>query len=93
MGAFRKGIMIGFAAGYVKGSKAGRERYEQINRTWQKIRSTPLYQQAAGKLDAAVGLGIERSKLLIVDSVHRATGKMKEPDNGAFDQEIRSTFN
>lgn len=34
---FRVGLAIGFGAGYVLGSKAGRERYEQIARTAKKV--------------------------------------------------------
>ena len=34
--SFKTGIFIGFAAGYVLGSKAGRERYDQIRRTAEK---------------------------------------------------------
>ena len=30
---FKMGAIVGFAAGYYLGAKAGRERYEQIN-TW-----------------------------------------------------------
>ena len=30
---FKTGAVVGFAVGYYLGSKAGRERYEQIN-TW-----------------------------------------------------------
>lgn len=92
MGAFRKGIVIGFAAGYIKGAKAGRERYEQIMRNWEKFKTTPLYQQAARKVDAAVGLGIERGKLMVLDSVHRATGKMRDASHDGHEKEVRSTF-
>jgi hypothetical protein len=31
----RAGLVIGFGAGYVVGAAAGRERYEQIARTWR----------------------------------------------------------
>jgi len=49
----RTGLVVGFAVGYYFGSKAGRERYEQI-RSW-------LDQVApAEKVRAAVELGIER---------------------------------
>ena len=34
---FRMGLALGFAGGYVLGSKAGRQRYEQIERTSKKI--------------------------------------------------------
>lgn len=34
---FRMGLVVGFAAGYVLGTKAGKERYEQIRRTADKV--------------------------------------------------------
>jgi len=40
---FKTGLLIGAAAGYVLGAKAGRERYEQIkHRLGSMARSEPL---------------------------------------------------
>lgn len=35
---FKTGALVGFAAGYYLGSRAGRERYEQINRWIEQAR-------------------------------------------------------
>ncbi len=78
MGAFRKGLVIGFGFGYVKGSKAGRERYEQIMRGWRKVKATPAYQRAAGQVSAAVGLGIQKGKLVALDNIERASHRVKD---------------
>lgn len=43
------GIVIGFAAGYVLGSRAGRERYEQIKDGVQKVWDTPQVQKQVDK--------------------------------------------
>ena len=55
---FRIGLGIGFAAGYVLGSRAGRERYEQIARTskrvWESERAEKLRHEVAEKLPDAV---------------------------------------
>jgi hypothetical protein len=48
----RLGLVVGFAAGYYLGARAGRDRYEQLQR-W--LRHTPL-----SKVQAAVDLGRER---------------------------------
>ncbi|MGQ0679542.1 MAG: hypothetical protein ACT4OM_07790 [Actinomycetota bacterium] len=37
MGAFRRGALIGFGVGYLRGAKAGRPRYEQITQKVQKM--------------------------------------------------------
>ncbi len=56
MTRFRIGLGVGLAVGYYLGSRAGRERYHQINRTIYRVRKTkPLH-----KVKAAVDLGRER---------------------------------
>lgn len=40
-------ILAGFAAGYVAGTRAGRERYEQIRRLFFRVKDDPRVQQAA----------------------------------------------
>lgn len=47
---FRLTFLIGLAAGYLLGSRAGRERYEQIMTTVQGLRENPAVQSAAGVL-------------------------------------------
>lgn len=49
----RTGLVVGFAVGYYFGSKAGRERYEQLRRLLD--RAAPIT-----KMRAAVELGLER---------------------------------
>ena len=53
---FRVGVLTGFAAGYYLGSKAGRERYEQIRRWIDDARQS----RPVEKAQAAVELGLER---------------------------------
>jgi len=43
-------FIAGAALGYVFGTKAGRERYEQIKRASQKIADNPKVQEATGFL-------------------------------------------
>jgi CBS domain-containing protein len=38
---------LGFGAGYVLGARAGRERYEQIVRWWERFAGSPVVRQAA----------------------------------------------
>jgi hypothetical protein len=40
-------LLTAFAAGYVLGAKAGRERYEQIRRTALRIKNNPTVQETA----------------------------------------------
>ena len=53
---FRIGLVVGFAAGYYLGAKAGRARYEQITLRLERLRDSRLFD----RLQAAVELGVER---------------------------------
>ncbi|GAA5167324.1 hypothetical protein GCM10023321_59890 [Pseudonocardia eucalypti] len=41
-------FVLGAAIGYVLGARAGRERYEQIARTYRRLADHPAVQGAAG---------------------------------------------
>lgn len=43
---------LGLAIGYVLGTKAGRERYEQLRQAAQRVADNPKVQQAAGLVGA-----------------------------------------
>ena len=45
-------FLAGFGAGYVLGSRAGRERYEQIRRGWEHAKDDPRLQSIAGMAQA-----------------------------------------
>ncbi len=45
-------FLTGFGAGYVLGSRAGRERYEQIRRAWYQAKDDPRLQSVAGMAQA-----------------------------------------
>ena len=47
-------LVVGFAAGYVLGSRAGRERYEQISNGARKFMGNPTVQSAASKAQETV---------------------------------------
>jgi hypothetical protein len=53
MKKIRLGLVVGFAAGYYFGAKAGRERYEQLRRIIDRI-------EPVAKVHAAIDLGRER---------------------------------
>jgi hypothetical protein len=45
---YRVTFVAGFAAGYVLGARAGRERYEQLRRLSQRAAESPAVQKAVG---------------------------------------------
>ena len=56
------GFMVGFGAGYVLGSKAGRERYEQLRRLYDNLVTSQGFRQASGKVKDAAGTGFEQAR-------------------------------
>lgn len=64
-------FMLGAATGYVLGARAGRERYEQLARTYRRVADHPAVQWSAG---------IAKAK--VVDAVSTATGARKSAGNG-----------
>ncbi|WP_127783434.1 hypothetical protein [Rhodococcus sp. X156] len=54
------GYVIVAATGYVMGTKAGRERYELINRNYQRIANSPTTRKLA-----VIARDVARDKLLV----------------------------
>lgn len=52
---FKTGLIVGLAIGYYYGAKAGRERFEQIERVLQPIRESAVYRQVTDQARGAVG--------------------------------------
>jgi hypothetical protein len=50
-----KTFLLGVATGYVLGSRAGRQRYEQLVRTYRRLVDHPMVQGAAGIVRAKFG--------------------------------------
>ena len=68
---FRLGAMIGFGSGYYLGSKAGRERYVQLNRLLRKVKRSDTVDTATDKAKAAVDLTVERAKQIVDNRRHK----------------------
>jgi hypothetical protein len=55
-------FLAGFATGYVLGSRAGRERYEQIRRTARAFAQNPTVQNTAATLQHQAGDALSLAK-------------------------------
>jgi membrane protein DedA with SNARE-associated domain len=62
---FRLGLVVGFAIGYYFGARAGRSRYEQMERWLQKARESDAAELAAEKAKAVIDLTVERARDLL----------------------------
>ena len=66
---YKMTFVIGFAAGYTLGAKAGRERYEQIRRTARGLSENPAVQSAAGVLQAQASSLVETARDKVVEKL------------------------
>ena len=62
---FRTGFVLGLGVGYYFGAKAGRERFEQLDRVLSKVRESEAIDTAAEKARAVLDLSVERARDLI----------------------------
>ncbi|MBG0829009.1 YtxH domain-containing protein [Planomonospora sp. ID67723] len=72
---------MGLAVGYVLGSRAGRERYEQIKRMTQRVTDNPSVQEAAGLVGAQVSRVTTMAKEQVANHLPGKHGN--EPHDGS----------
>lgn len=61
MGAFKTGALAGFALGYMKGAKAGRPRYDQINEKIKKMDISTKFEPVKTQGKAALTSVMEKA--------------------------------
>src|SRR5258708_9394774 len=67
---YRITFLTGLAVGFVLGTRAGRERYEQLKQLGRRVADSPAAQQAAGAVQAqAAGLA-QAAKQKVTDGRH-----------------------
>ncbi len=79
---YRATFAAGLAAGFVIGTRAGRERYEQMKKLARRAADSPAVQQAAGAA-AAQATGIAKT------ATAKVVGKVQERTPGFADAAIR----
>lgn len=81
---YRFGFLTGAAVGYVLGTHAGRERYEQIKRLSRRVAENPTVQEAAGILRARAGELAGSARQKVGDKVQeKIPGMRREPRDTA----------
>jgi hypothetical protein len=78
-------FVTGLGVGYVLGTKAGRERFEQIAGTARKVWESPTVQEAAGVVQAQATKLYEQGRQTINEKVHRVTGNGHAPTGQSTD--------
>jgi hypothetical protein len=93
---FRAGFIVGAAIGYYYGAKAGRERYEQLDRALERVRRHPSYQQASevvtGRLGQVQDLAKDKIGSIAGGSLDSVLGAEPEYEPGLeFNPDYRPT--
>lgn len=71
---FKFGLVVGLAAGYVLGARAGRERYEELKASWEQFMGNPSVQSVVHKGREAASSGADAS----IRAVGKATDTVKD---------------
>jgi hypothetical protein len=79
---FRLGLMIGFALGYVLGTRAGRARYEQIVQAWQSFRQSPSGQRLGARVKVAASEAGDLVEDAATEGMAKVTDLMRDADQG-----------
>jgi hypothetical protein len=83
---FKAGLLAGLGVGYVLGTRAGRERYQQIVEALGSLRQNPGVQRLGGEVNKTVTLGKERVGQAAGQAASQAAeqaGKARETVAGA----------
>ena len=75
---YRFVFIVGLVVGFVLGTRAGRERYEQMRRMARKVADNPTVQQAAGALQAQAAGYAKTAGSKVADRAGAAQGP-REP--------------
>jgi hypothetical protein len=67
------GIAIGLAAGYVLGTRAGRERYQQLTASAKRLADDPSVQRLQEELNGLFGSARQRVADSASTTVHRVS--------------------
>jgi len=86
----KTGLLVGFGVGYVLGSRAGRQRYEQIEAWWQRFSGNPTVQKVADNAKSFAGEAGRKGVEAVQGGVTKVTGAVRDRlgDDGATDYAV-----
>ena len=88
---FRLGFVTGMATGYYMGARAGRQRYDQINRAIAKVKRSDAYEDVTELAKAKVEEATEKAKIVVEEGVEKARSVVEsrsDETNGQSTSEV-----
>ena len=73
----------GVATGYYLGARAGRQRYDEINRQLAKLRRSPKVEAVADRAKAVLDEGVDKAKSVVGEGVDKAKSVVTRKSNGS----------
>ena len=89
---FKTGLIAGFAAGYVLGTKAGRERYEQILEAVRGVSANPGVQRLTDEVTKTVNVGKEKASEAASSAVETASSTLADKASQAASAEFAQSY-
>ena len=80
-------FITGVGVGYVLGTRAGRERFDQMVAQARRFWESPTVQEAVGVVQTQAGQLYDEGKQVVTDQVHRLSHRNGALMTGAADQE------
>jgi uncharacterized protein YjbJ (UPF0337 family) len=88
---YRFVFIVGLGVGFVLGTRAGRERYEQLVKLTRKAKDSPAVQQAAGAVQAQAAGIVKTTKGKVAERVPKLTESARSKA-GAARSKVESTL-
>jgi hypothetical protein len=79
---FKSGLLVGFGVGYVLGSKAGRERYEELRGAWDQFTGNPSVQRVVTKGREVVDTGMRKGVTAVEDASDDVRSRLEDTSTG-----------
>jgi hypothetical protein len=74
----RTGLLLGLGVGYVIGTKAGRERYEQIRKAAGIVANNPPIKRFLDDSRQLSDVTTRRAREQVAEQLHQASGQVRE---------------
>ena len=72
-------LLAGLAAGYVLGTRAGRERYERMAEAARRLAERPEVRELTGKVRSGLGANLEKAADAASDRLQQVRGEDRGP--------------